>query len=204
MQDLYTEKQWEDLQPIIIDPLNIEKYDNPTYVLTSRSFSETSSSISTIIYDASNKPQAIELYAYLDPPKVSGVYTDLTTGNTVFEFNNASQKYNTKEVGFKLPAGSYILPISHTVNADILENLSFNLRIPADSDTKLVNYYKVKDIEYNDSLNDYVLTEYKIKPESKEFTRYVFDENDSKYPADGYSVNRAFYYRLSTDTSFNF
>ena len=24
MQDLYTEKQWEDLQPIIIDPLNTE------------------------------------------------------------------------------------------------------------------------------------------------------------------------------------
>lgn len=205
MQDLYTEKQWEDLQPIIIDPLNTEKYDSPTYVLTSRSFSETSSSISTIMYDASNKPQAIELYAYLDTPKVNGVYTDLTTGNTVFEFNNASQKYNTKEVGFKLPAGSYILPISHNVNADILENLSFNLRIPADTNTELVNYYKVLDIEYNDSLNDYVLTlnEYKIKPESKEFTRYVFDEDASKYPADGYSINRAFYYHLSTDTNFN-
>ena len=204
MQDLYTEKQWETMQPIVIDPLNTEKYDNPTYVLTSRSFSETSASISTIIYDASNKPQAIELYAYLDTPKVSGVYTDVSTGNTIFEFNSVSQKYNIKEVGFKLPAGSYILPISHVTNADLLENLSFNLRIPADSKNKLSDYYQVVDVEYNDSLGDWVLTlkKYRIKPESREFIDYIYDENESAYPIDGYSADREFYYRLSTDTNF--
>ena len=114
----YSDKQWEIMQPIEIDPSNAEKYSDRTYVLTSRDFSETSSSISTIAYDASNKPQAIELYAYLNTPKVEGVHTDTASDNTVFELNNISKQYNMKEVGFKLPAGSYILPVSHAINPD--------------------------------------------------------------------------------------